>query len=52
MAPSICVLSAMVPGVMVNVEVDAAGSNVLTSVVTTSSPKILRTGPGMFGLCP
>ena len=52
MAPSICVLSAMVPGVMVKVVVDVAGSNVLTSVVTTSSPKILRTGPGMLGRWP
>ena len=51
-APSIWVLSAMVPGVMVNVVVVVAGSKVLTSVVTTSSPKILRTGPGMLGRCP
>ena len=42
----------MVPGVITKVLVEVAGSNVLTSVVITSSPKILRTGPGMFGFCP
>ncbi len=52
MRPSMWVLSAMVPGVMVKVVVVVAGSYVLTSVVTTSSPKILRTGPGMLGRCP
>jgi hypothetical protein len=42
----------MVPGVSVKVVVEVAGVKMLTSVVTISSPKILRTGPGELGFWP